>query len=267
MNKKILATIALVAFVLLAGIPSACAGIIGEDVKFLNIDLWIWLAIIAFFMIVFLWVPQVSRAIPKQLYAILLLVVLVLAVLASPLVVKTTTPPAETATTEEYTLDVTGSAVSSWVSYDSVAKKFTVPFYYNSTSGSILQTDNSTALSYAVLNFTVVAMPTAVSDVNKVVPVTATASAPSFSSGGTTYYVVTKASDNKYNLLWTTQDGTSERETISFTVQYSTPKYVNLNITFDATGLGQISLFSSKTINVVVGGETFTVEVQKVHEW
>lgn len=233
-----------------------------------GIPLWIILSFIALVFIIGYWVPQISKPIPKGLYTLLTLVFIFAAILTSPFasIPQETTTPQTTIVAEptEYTIDVDGGTdTSSIVSYDETTHKFTIVCGYNETSDSIVTSDGG-AWSNPVLNFTVVALPTEVASTDKVVPVSAQATVPSFSVSGETYYLVSKDSNGKYNLLWETEDGMSDKEDIQFTVPFSSPKWVTLTITLDSDAIAQLSEYQSKDITVTIGGQTFTVSVMKV---
>jgi len=248
-------------------VPALAAIWLGGATVF-GIPLWIILAFIALVFIIGYWVPQISKPIPKGLYTFLTLLFIFLAIMTSPFanVPEQETPTQTTIVAEptEYTIDVSGGTdTSNIVTYDESSHKFTIVCGYNTTSDSIV-TSSGGDRTNPVLNFTVVALPTEVASTDKVVPVTAQATVPSFSVSGETYYLVSKDSNGKYNLLWTTQDGMTDKEDIHFTVPFSSPKWVTLTITLDSDAIEQLSTYQSKDITVTIGGQTFTVSVMKV---
>ncbi len=134
--------------------------------------------------------------------------------------------------------------------------------HVNSTSGTILSTADGTYYN-PLINWTISPSASAgVTDLDK--GATSTVSVPNpdyqYTEDGTDYYLIAQTSSGKREVNFT-NDGVSEYEEKSVTVQYGQTEYVELYIDWYDTGVATLEAGESKEISVDICGTSYTVQL------
>jgi len=78
---------------------------------------------------------------------------------------------------------------------------------------------------------------------------------------GQSYPILTKTND-QYNALWNRSDGTSAYKMITITIaETADGAQVTLNMTLNGDALDAMDVYDSVNISILIGGETWTVQV------
>ncbi len=154
------------------------------------------------------------------------------------------------------------SASGSNVTYDDDAGTITCLCHVNSSSGTILDDTDGTYIN-PTINWTISPSASAgITKLDKGATSTVSVTNPDYqyTEDGTDYYLIAKSSGGKRDVNFT-NDGISEYEEKSVTVQYGTTEYVELWIEWHDTGVATLEAGEQKSITADICGSTYTITI------
>ena len=256
-RTSLVTTIALLLASLLMAI-TVSAKKIGADYTFAGFPLgWVLIAIAVSIGIIIILATSTGGLEKKFSGAVgsFLIVMLIIGLVMVSVDVGTTAT-----TTTSVTWDVEINSVSGDnVTYDDDAGTITCLIRVNSTAGTI---DEGTYTN-PTINWTVSpAQTTGLTDLDLGATSTCYATNPDYpyTEDGEDYYLIAQSSGGKREVNFT-NDGTSEYESKSVTVQFGSTEYVDLWIDWYDTGLATLEAGESKSFTVDICGSTYTVQV------
>lgn len=163
--------------------------------------------------------------------------------------------------------DVTASESMAWLTVDNNAQIVTWAVTYNYTAGDFSGVGGAdggagaqSQSQYALIQFNV---DRGLGTVGLVQTYGEVTSIPSITNDttGTSYAVLTQSND-QYNALWNRSDGSTAYEMITITIaETADGAIVSLNMTLASNAIGSMDQYDTFNIGVVIGGESWTVQV------
>lgn len=83
-------------------------------------------------------------------------------------------------------------------------------------------------------------------------------------AGAADEYILDENADGSFNALWTKSNGVTSYESAGLVVEAGDADYMTLQITLNADAVAEMSQYESCDLIVTIGGESWTIEFQKV---
>lgn len=83
-------------------------------------------------------------------------------------------------------------------------------------------------------------------------------------AGAADEYILDENADGTFNALWTKSNGVTSYESAGMVVEAGDADYMTLQITLNAAAVAEMSQYESCDLIVTIGGESWTIEFQKV---
>lgn len=83
-------------------------------------------------------------------------------------------------------------------------------------------------------------------------------------AGSADEYILDENADGSFNALWTKSNGVTSYESAGLVVEAGDADYMTLQITLNADAVAEMSQYESESLIVTIGGESWTIEFQKV---